>query len=109
VTWTGELECSELSELLSKVVELTEEEVEELGNVIMAIHPHGRQVARFPQFLKLIKRITDDNLLNVNESANTILRREQVRKQRTETWQSSKAETKKVRKEAAKHDGEHAE
>jgi len=85
VHWTGELDVPSLKELLLKVVDLNEDEAGELGNLVRQVHPHGRDVARFPQFIKLIKRITEENLLGVNEAANRSLRRAEHRKHRKPT------------------------
>jgi len=108
VNWTGELDLTQLTELLLRVVELNDDEVMELGNIVREVHPHGREVARFPQFIMLVKRLTDENLMGVNEAANRCMRRASIRKQRSNTRKSEK-EVEKLKKEAPKQvadDGE---
>jgi len=83
VNWTGELDLSQLKELLLRVVELNDDETASLGGIVCESHPHGRMVARFPQFIKLVKRLTDDNLLGLNEAANRSVRRASLRRQRS--------------------------
>jgi len=82
VHWTGELDVPSLQELLTKVVDLNEDEGEELRKIVQQVHPHGRDVVRFPQFIKLIKRITEENLLGVNDAANRSLRRSESSKRK---------------------------
>merc|ERR1711959_285545 len=57
VNWTGELDLQALKELLLRVTELSEDDVDELGSIVRDVHPHGREAARFPQFLRLLKRL----------------------------------------------------
>jgi hypothetical protein len=66
-------------------VEFSDDETSELSKIVREVHPHGREVARFPQFIRLVKRLTDDNLLGVNEAANRSMRRASMRKQRSDT------------------------
>merc|ERR1740138_2020195 len=105
VSWTGELDIAQIKELLLRVVEFNDDETMELGNIVREVHPHGREVARFPQFIKLVKRLTEDNLLAVNESANRVMRRASIRKQRSTT----KNMQEKVKKEAEKAEKEKVE
>jgi len=90
VNWTGELDVDSLKDLLLRVVDLNDDDGEELHNIIRDIHPHGRDVARFPQFVKLVKRITEDNLLGVNEAASRSLRRASVKKKVTKKLDGEK-------------------
>jgi len=85
VDWTGELHLSELKELLLRVVELNDDQTDALGSIVREVHPYGREVARFPNFLKLVKKLTDNNLLGLNEAANRMKRRDSIRKHRTDT------------------------
>merc|ERR1719443_769563 len=93
VNWTGELDLEALKELLLRVVDLSDEAIEELGDIVRKVHPHGREVARFPQFLKLVKTLTETNLLGVNDAAARSVRRAQMKKQRTMMGSSKKKET----------------
>jgi len=69
IGWTGELDVPALAELLGTVIYLTEARTAELVELVKSVHPHGRPVARFPQFLKLIKQLTEDNYGGVNSKA----------------------------------------
>jgi Ca2+-binding EF-hand superfamily protein len=109
VSWTGELDIAQIKELLLRVVEFNDDETMELGNIVREVHPHGREVARFPQFIKLVKRLTEDNLLGVNESANRVMRRASIRKQRSTTKNMNEKQQEKVKKEAEKAEKEKVE
>merc|ERR1712194_441669 len=82
VNWTGELDIDTLKELLLRVIELTEDQTEDLHRLVREVHPDGREVTRFPQFLRLVKRLTNDDALGINEAAARVVRREAARKQR---------------------------
>mmetsp|Transcript_89801 Transcript_89801/g.159696 ORF Transcript_89801/g.159696 Transcript_89801/m.159696 type:complete len:952 (+) Transcript_89801:42-2897(+) len=73
--WLGELNLEDLTEILSKVVDLTAEEQMELGSLVREVHPEHRPVARFPQFLKIMKWITDENYGRVNQASARVLRK----------------------------------
>lgn len=85
VNWSGELDLQQIKDLLQSVVEFSDDETSELSKIVREVHPHGREVARFPQFIRLVKKLTDDNLLGVNEAANRSMRRASMRKQRSDT------------------------
>jgi Ca2+-binding EF-hand superfamily protein len=104
VNWTGELDLGQLQELLLRVIELNDEQISELQTLVRQVHPHGREVARFPQFIKLVKRLTDDNLLGVNEAASSTIRRANIRRQRANT--TKKDEKQQCEKEARKAEKE---
>jgi Ca2+-binding EF-hand superfamily protein len=78
VDWRGELDLRALAGLLSRVVDLSEEEAQELERVVREVHPHSRDVARFPQFLRLIKRLTQDNYGGVNNAAARLVKRQRL-------------------------------
>jgi Ca2+-binding EF-hand superfamily protein len=78
VDWRGELDLRTLSTLMSRVVDLSEDEAEDLGRIVREVHPHSREVARFPQFLRLIKRLTQDNYGGVNNAAARFVRRQKI-------------------------------
>lgn len=83
VNWTGELDVAALTELLRNVIDLGENAAEDLVRIVRETHPEGREVARFPQFLRLVKRLTSDNALGINEAAARVLRRaEKLKKTR---------------------------
>merc|ERR1711871_163302 len=95
VNWSGELDIQQIKDLLQSVIELNEDDTIELGKIVREVHPHGREVARFPQFIRLVKRLTDDNLLGVNEAANRSMRRVSMRKQRSDTKKLDEKQTAK--------------
>merc|ERR1712100_345746 len=84
VNWSGELDLQQIKDLLQSVVEFSDDETSELSKLVREVHPHGREVARF-LFIRLVKKLTDDNLLGVNEAANRSMRRASMRKQRSDT------------------------
>eukprot|EP00428_Durinskia_dybowskii_P079759 CAMPEP_0170420628 /NCGR_PEP_ID=MMETSP0117_2-20130122/35449_1 /TAXON_ID=400756 /ORGANISM="Durinskia baltica, Strain CSIRO CS-38" /LENGTH=135 /DNA_ID=CAMNT_0010679089 /DNA_START=14 /DNA_END=418 /DNA_ORIENTATION=- len=66
-----------LVDLLTNVVEISPENTAELEAMVREIHPQGRDVARFPQFLQLVRRLTQDNYLRVNDLAARAVRQHQ--------------------------------
>jgi len=104
VNWTGELDLPQISELLLRVIELNDDETSELENLVREVHPYGREVARFPQFIKLVKRLTDDNFLGLNEAADRNLRQAKARRQKNHT--TKKDEQQQCEKEAKKAEKE---
>mmetsp|Transcript_13162 Transcript_13162/g.42050 ORF Transcript_13162/g.42050 Transcript_13162/m.42050 type:complete len:891 (-) Transcript_13162:16-2688(-) len=77
VNWMGELDLPTLAEILSRVVDLSEDDVRNLVNLVIELHPQGREVARFPQFLRLLKRLTDENYGHLNQQAERFVKRQQ--------------------------------
>merc|ERR1712137_955285 len=78
VDWKGEIDVETLGTILSKIKELDPHELEDLGRFVCEVHPEQRPVARFPQFLKLVKRLTQEETFNhVNAQAARVVRREQ--------------------------------
>eukprot|EP00747_Dinoflagellata_sp_TGD_P215639 gnl/TRDRNA2_/TRDRNA2_88306_c0_seq1.p1 gnl/TRDRNA2_/TRDRNA2_88306_c0~~gnl/TRDRNA2_/TRDRNA2_88306_c0_seq1.p1 ORF type:complete len:758 (+),score=209.50 gnl/TRDRNA2_/TRDRNA2_88306_c0_seq1:3-2276(+) len=74
--WTGELEFEDLVALLEKVVDMDEGRLEDLVLLVQEVHPQGKPVARFPQFLKLIQKITAADMQGINEAASRVLARQ---------------------------------
>eukprot|EP00929_Paragymnodinium_shiwhaense_P019730 TRINITY_DN13352_c0_g1_i1.p1 TRINITY_DN13352_c0_g1~~TRINITY_DN13352_c0_g1_i1.p1 ORF type:complete len:966 (-),score=329.86 TRINITY_DN13352_c0_g1_i1:288-3185(-) len=81
VDWTGELKLHELIDLLGRVVEFSDEYREDLAQMVREVHPHGRESARFPQFLKLVRRLTEEDKLGVNNAAIRVMRRDEKNRQ----------------------------
>eukprot|EP00747_Dinoflagellata_sp_TGD_P126181 gnl/TRDRNA2_/TRDRNA2_174258_c0_seq1.p1 gnl/TRDRNA2_/TRDRNA2_174258_c0~~gnl/TRDRNA2_/TRDRNA2_174258_c0_seq1.p1 ORF type:complete len:231 (-),score=56.75 gnl/TRDRNA2_/TRDRNA2_174258_c0_seq1:381-1073(-) len=75
VNWCGELDIESLTKLLNSIMELSEEESLALVTTVQELHPDGRDVARFPQFLKLVHKLTQDNALGINDAATRVVRR----------------------------------
>lgn len=73
---SGEMTLPMLLALLAKIEDFDDSAAAELADILEELSPEGRQVARFPQFLRLMKRITDDNFFGLNDSAQKILRME---------------------------------
>jgi len=65
----GELPSETVVELLGNLVELTLEVVDDITRMVQEVHPEGREVARFPQFLTLVKQLTQNNYAYVNDLA----------------------------------------
>jgi len=82
IDWKGELTLETLIVLLATFVDMTPEDLDELAAVVRDVHPQSREVARFPQFLQLIRRLTQDNFLRVNDMATRAVRQQQKRQQR---------------------------
>jgi len=74
VDWTGELEMEKIARLLSEVIDISEKQLLRLAQIVTEVHPHGRPVARFPQFLRLISRLTQENYGGLNASTNRALK-----------------------------------
>lgn len=78
VDWKGEIDIDVLGTIMSRIKELDDHELDDLGRVVREVHPDNRPVARFPQFLKLVKRLTQEETFNhVNAQAARVVRREQ--------------------------------
>merc|ERR1712226_95253 len=78
VDWKGELDVDTLGSILSRIKELDNNELDDLHRVVQEVHPDGRPIARFPQFLRLVKRLTQEETFNhVNAQAARVVRREQ--------------------------------
>jgi len=75
--WTGELDLENLVLLLGPLVEMSEDALRDLSTLVKEVHPEGRQAARFPQFLRLVERLTQENYGRVNDEAARIVRRQQ--------------------------------
>jgi len=75
--WKGELDVQTLAGILGSVVDLSEEELENLSTVVMEVHPEGLEVVRFPHFLRLISRLTQENYGRLNEQTARVVRRQQ--------------------------------
>jgi len=72
--WAGELGCEALRRLLVPIIELTEKEQEELSELLREVSPVKRESVRFPQFLRLVKMLTQRNALGLNDAAARALR-----------------------------------
>jgi len=77
VDMRGEVDLATLANILGRVVELSENDLRDLSSLVCEVHPQGREVARFPQFLRLIKRLTEANYAHLNDQAARFLRRQQ--------------------------------
>jgi len=75
VDWIGEIGSDALAEILGKVVHLTLPQQDQLASLVRQTHPEGREVARFPQFLKLIKLATEEKSWRVGEQAARVVKR----------------------------------
>lgn len=75
--WMGELDLETLFDILSNVVDFAAEEIDEFQKLVRQVNPEGREVVRFPHFLRLIKRITQDNYGHVNEASMRMVRKAQ--------------------------------
>lgn len=74
-TLAGDLTLETLTDILSRVVDLSPDDQAELANLVIRVNPDSRQVVRFPHFLRLIKTITEENYGRVNQSTARILRK----------------------------------
>lgn len=72
----GEVDVHAMMNLLSSVIDISPKSLLYLTDLMQEIHPEGRGVARFPQFLVLMKKLTEVNALGVNQSVTRILRRD---------------------------------
>lgn len=85
VDWKGELDLGTLAQILSRLIALSEDDLQNLSMVVCQVHPQGREVARFPQFLKLVKRLTEENYGQLNDQAARFLKRQQQQQQMLQT------------------------
>lgn len=74
--WCGELSADRVVELMMNFAELDQKQAAEIAELVTEVHPYNRDVARFPQFLQVIKQITEDADLGVREAAERVVRRE---------------------------------
>jgi len=75
VDWSGSMKLVTLVSLLSRVVEINSRNAADLEKLLQEVIPHGDS-ARFPQFLLIIKRLTQDNTMGVNQAAARAVRRQ---------------------------------
>jgi len=75
--WTGELGLESLALLLGPLVEMSESTLRDLPTLVKEVHPEGREAARFPQFLRLVERLTRETYGRVNDEAARVVRRQQ--------------------------------
>lgn len=85
VDWKGELDLQSLASILSRVAKLSEDDLRNLSSLVCDVHPQGREVARFPQFLKLVKRLTEENYGKLNDQAERFLKRQQEQQHMLQT------------------------
>jgi len=77
LSYAGELEFDSLVEIFHRLVELRPYEKRNLEASARQLHPQGRAVLRFPQFLLVVHKVTSQNLLRVNAAVERILRSKQ--------------------------------
>mmetsp|Transcript_26414 Transcript_26414/g.48323 ORF Transcript_26414/g.48323 Transcript_26414/m.48323 type:complete len:954 (+) Transcript_26414:52-2913(+) len=82
VNWAGELDFPSIRDMLLKITDLTEEEEMEIKHLIKSIHPEGKLSARFPQFLQLVKKLSSDNMLSVNDAASRVVKADEEMRQK---------------------------
>jgi len=84
IDWAGELQLEAMANILKQLVEIREQDYLDLEMLLKELNPVKRAVLRFPQFLKFMRKLTDDNLFGVNEAADrTLLSQQQRKKDRT--------------------------
>eukprot|EP00928_Gymnodinium_smaydae_P027696 TRINITY_DN2132_c0_g3_i2.p1 TRINITY_DN2132_c0_g3~~TRINITY_DN2132_c0_g3_i2.p1 ORF type:complete len:144 (-),score=46.84 TRINITY_DN2132_c0_g3_i2:45-476(-) len=82
VDWTGEMKLDKIAGLLTKVIEFNAQKMEELAELVRGLHPQRKEVARFPHFLRIIKKLTEDNALGCNDAATRVVRQEEKAKRK---------------------------
>lgn len=70
---SGEMDMSTLLAMITKLTEVKEKHEIELEALVKELSPEKRPVSRFPQFLRLMKRVMDGNWLGISEKAEQIV------------------------------------
>lgn len=70
---TGDLALPMLIHMLGNIGDIKQHEVCELEDMLIALSPEKRNVARFPQFLLLMQQVTELNLFGLNDTARKVL------------------------------------
>lgn len=80
IDWAGELQLDALAKILDMLVDIRGGDYEELEYHLKDLNPDRRPVARFPQFLLFMRKLTDENLFGVNEAVDRTLVRQKMRR-----------------------------
>lgn len=75
--WVGELTPEAVLEILSNITELSDEDAQELNKIIREVHPEHKLIMRFPQFLQVMKRLTEQNHANINHHCERVIKKAQ--------------------------------
>lgn len=84
VDWTGKIGLDALTKLITAAIDLTPFQLEALGHLACEVNPENKPEARFPQFLRLIKNLTENRALGLNEAATRVVRRDEKFKSATQ-------------------------
>lgn len=75
---TSSMSLAEVRRVLSRVVPISEQQVIELSGIIKEVSKGTSVITGFPEFLRLMKRLQDDNFANLNGAAAEIAQRERT-------------------------------
>jgi len=77
--WVGELSPEAVMEILGYITELSEDDAQGLNAIIREVHPEHKLIMRFPQFLQVMKRLTEQNHGNINHHCERVIKKSQQR------------------------------
>jgi len=77
--WVRELTFDSLLTIISRIADMSEDDVSLLSAMVREVHPEHRLLLRFPHFLQVMRRLTDENTGNINHACSRVLRKQQQR------------------------------
>jgi len=73
----SEMKIGKIEEMLKSLdISFTEDTVEKLNAIVRDCNPAHRDAVRFPHFLRLMKKLTTEDTMGVNEASMRVLRRD---------------------------------
>ncbi|CAE7767890.1 cal-1, partial [Symbiodinium sp. CCMP2456] len=74
--WVRELTFDSLLTILSRIADMSEDDVSLLSAMVREVHPEQKLLLRFPHFLQVMRRLTDENTGNINHACSRVLRKQ---------------------------------
>ncbi|CAE7816560.1 cal-1 [Symbiodinium microadriaticum] len=74
--WVRELTFDSLLTIISRIADMSEDDVSLLSAMVREVHPEHRLLLRFPHFLQVMRRLTDENTGNINHACSRVLRKQ---------------------------------
>jgi len=77
--WVKELSFDSLLSIISFIADMDEDNVSLLSSFVREAHPENRLVLRFSHFLRVMRRLTDENIGNINNACSRVLKKQAQR------------------------------
>ncbi|CAE7344703.1 unnamed protein product [Symbiodinium natans] len=76
--WVKELTFDSLLTIISRIADMSEDDVSHLSAMVREVHPEHRLLLRFPHFLQVMRRLTDENTGNINHACARVLKKQRL-------------------------------